>query len=164
MLTRTIGAMIAPVVMVTSCLIFLNGLFTRYESISFRMRAMHRERLDMMDAAAGMLDDGGAGSIKSRQLRRIEQMERQLPGLLRRHRGVRDAVTAVSVALIALVSSMFLIAGAQIAQLPALDLPALGAFLLGTAAFLVSVVINTRELFRSQREVAYEVEDGLRMT
>jgi Protein of unknown function (DUF2721) len=162
-LTRTIGAMIAPGVMITSCLIFFNGLISRYEAISFRLRTMHRERLDMMDAATRMLDDGEAASIKGRHLRRIEQMEQQLPGLLGRHRGVRDAVTALSVALIFLVLSMFLIAGALIVRLQALNFPALGAFLLGTAAFLVSAVINFWELRRSQHEVSCEVEDGLRM-
>ena len=162
-LLRWISAMIAPVVMITSCLIFINGLFTRYEAISFRMRAMHRERLDLMDAIAQMADSGGAGSVRSRHRRRIEQIEHQLPGLLRRHRGIRDAVTAVSLALIALVTSMFLIAGAQIARLTTFDLPALGVFLIGLAAFLVGVAINTYELWTSQREIAYEIKDGLRM-
>jgi Flp pilus assembly pilin Flp len=162
-LTRTIGAMIAPVVMITSCLIFLNGLWTRYEAISARMRAMHRERLDMMDGMELAVDRAAADPVRSRQLRRIQEMEHQLPGLLRRHRGVRDAVTAVSFALIALVMSMFLIAGAEIVHLTQLNMPALDVFLLGTAAFLLGVVINTFELWRSQREVAYEVQDGLRM-
>ena len=44
---RTISLILAPTVMITSCMLFLNGLFARYEHITARMRAMHRERLDL---------------------------------------------------------------------------------------------------------------------
>lgn len=51
-MVRTIGTILAPVVIVTSCSIFMNGLFTRYESVSARMRSVHRERLDLLDQTA----------------------------------------------------------------------------------------------------------------
>ena len=47
-IVRTISLILAPVVMISSCAIFLNGLITRYESTSVRMRAMHRERLELL--------------------------------------------------------------------------------------------------------------------
>ena len=38
--------------MITSCSIFMNGLFTRYETVTARMRSLYRERLDLLDRAA----------------------------------------------------------------------------------------------------------------
>jgi hypothetical protein len=156
-LARVIGAILSPVVMITSCSIFLNGLFTRYESVSARMRALHRERLDLLDE----IRPRGRDEATSRQRRRVEEIERQVPGLLRRHRQIRNAVVAVAVALIVLVGSMFLIAAAETTNWPVAAGLALLAFLLGTACFLVAVAIAAFELWHSQREVEYEIQDGL---
>ena len=154
-LARIIGVILAPVVMITSCSIFMNGLFTRYESISSRMRSMHRERLDLLDQART------AGDASAHDRRRIDEIERQLPGLLRRHRLIRNAVMAVVAALIVLVGGMFLIAAAEVTNWAAIAGVALLAFLLGTALFLAGVAIAAFELWHSQREVEYEIEDGL---
>jgi hypothetical protein len=154
-LARVIGAILAPVVMITSCSIFMNGLFTRYESVSARMRSLHRERLDLLDQAHP------AGGAATRERRRIASIERQLPGMLRRHRLIRNSVVAMSAAIIVLVCGMFLIAGAEVSNWTAVTGLALLAFLLGTALFLASVGIATVELWRSQREVEYEIQDGL---
>jgi hypothetical protein len=156
-LARVIGAILAPVVMVTSCSIFMNGLFTRYESVSARMRSLHRERLDLLDE----LRPHGVAAATSHQRRRIEEIERQLPGLLRRHRLIRNAVMAVAVALLVLVGGMFLIAAAETTGSAAVAILALLAFLLGTAWFLAGVAIAAFELWHSQREVEYEIQDGL---
>jgi hypothetical protein len=156
-LARIIGVILAPVVMITSCSIFMNGLFTRYESVSARMRSLHRERLDLIDQTR----PGGAGAATSHQRRRIDEIERQLPGLLRRHRLIRNAVMAVSTSLLILVGSMFLIAAAETTGWVVVAGLALLAFLLGTAAFLAGVAIAAFELWHSQREVEYEILDGL---
>jgi hypothetical protein len=158
-LTRVIGAILAPVVMVTSCSIFMNGLFTRYESVGARMRSLHRERLDLLDETRQL----AAATATSHQRRRIDEIEHQLPGLLRRHRLIRNAVMAVSLALIVLVGGMFLIAAAEITGSATAALLALLAFLLGTAAFLAGVAIAAFELWHSQREVEYEIQDGLKI-
>jgi hypothetical protein len=161
-LVRTIGAIVAPVVMITSCSIFLNGLFARYESISARMRSLHRERLDLMDAV-GRPPDGGPAATERREHRRIREVERQLPGLLLRHRLLRDAVMAVVAAMLALVTAMLLIGAAEVAHSVLVTILALLLFVAGTAAFLAGVATAARELWRSEREIAYEIEDGLRM-
>jgi uncharacterized membrane protein len=59
------------------------------------------------------------------------------------------------------VFSMFIIALAVITNTPAIAAAALLAFLIGTGALLVCIVITTLELYRSQREVAYEIQHGL---
>jgi small-conductance mechanosensitive channel len=154
-LTRIIGAILAPAVMVTSCSIFTSALFNRYESMSARMRALHRERLDLLERA------GQAGGASGQERRRIEEIERQLPGLLGRHRLVRNAILAVAVALLALVVGMLLIAAAALSHWLVVAGLALTAFLVGMAAFMAGAAISAAELWNSQREVAYEIEDGL---
>jgi uncharacterized membrane protein len=56
---------------------------------------------------------------------------------------------------------MFIIALAVITNTPLTAGTALLAFLIGTGALLVGIVITTLELYRSQREVAYEIRHGL---
>ena len=56
---------------------------------------------------------------------------------------------------------MFLIAAAEATSSEVFALLALCAFLLGSAAFLAGVAITAFELWRSQREVPFEIEDGL---
>jgi hypothetical protein len=68
---------------------------------------------------------------------------------------------AVAVSLLILVGSMFLIAAAETTGWVVVAGLALLAFLLGTAAFLAGVAIAAFELWRSQREVEYEILDGL---
>ncbi len=58
MIVRTISLILAPVVMITSCVLLLNGLLTRYEVISARMRAMHRERLDLLQVMDSKTSSG----------------------------------------------------------------------------------------------------------
>jgi hypothetical protein len=157
-LVRIVGAIVAPAVMVTSCSIALGALFTRYAELSSSMRALHRERLDLLDSIAGRTD----GDPRSRDLRRIAEIERQLPGLVGRHSQVRDSVLAVVFAVIVLVAAMFLIAAAEISKSRWLAEAALGTFLAALAAFMAGLLVAASELWRSQREVAFEIEDGLK--
>lgn len=158
---RTISLTLAPVVMITSCAILLNGLFTRYESVSVRMRAMHRERLELLhglgNTTGSIVPTGGFSTL------RIHEIEVQLPHLLRRHKLIHNAVLAVNTAILVFVTSMFIIALAVLTNSTITAIIALLAFLIGMGALMVGVIITTLELSRSQREVAYEIQDGLRL-
>ena len=88
MIIRTISLILAPVVMITSCALFLNGLLARYEFISNRMRTMHRERLELLETlgdSAGS-DKPTPGFIKQR----VSEIEIELPNILRRHKLIRE--------------------------------------------------------------------------
>jgi len=50
-----IQAMVAPVVLITTAAIMSGALLTMYGSVNDRMRAMDRERLDILTGAAGTL-------------------------------------------------------------------------------------------------------------
>jgi hypothetical protein len=156
---RTISLILAPVVMITGCAIILNGLISRYEAISVRMRAMHRERLELLEAFGNRASS--AVHTVSFVSQRVREIETQLPNLLRRHKLIRNAVLAVEVAILILVLSMFIIALAAMTNSIPTAAIALLAFLTGTSALLVGAVITTLELYRSQREVSYEIQHGL---
>lgn len=159
MIVRTISLILAPVVMITSCVLFLNGLLGRYEVITTRMRSMHHERLDILEAVGESMTHNSA--VMNVREGRVLEIETQLPALLHRHKLVRDAILAINGAILIFVGSMFVIALAVVTGAPPLAAGALLVFLAATALLLVGVIITTVELYRSQREVAYEIRHGL---
>ena len=158
---RTISLILAPVVMITSCAILLNGLLARYESVSARMRVMHRERLELLQGLRNTSSDAVPTAGFSTQ--RIHEIEVQLPQLLQRHKLIHNAVLAVNAAIVLFVACMFVIALAVLTNSTLTATIALLAFLIGTGMLLVGVITTTLELSRSQREVTYEIQDGLRL-
>jgi len=155
---RTISLILAPVVMVSSCAIFLNGLFGHYQTISARLRGMHRERLELLQTVDMSTTAERTFSII---VQRILEIDTQLPNMLRRHKLIRDAVVAIGVAVSIFITSMFIIALATAANSLLAAVIALIAFLLGTGALLVGVITTTIELYQSHREVSYEIQHGL---
>jgi Protein of unknown function (DUF2721) len=158
---RTISLILAPAVMISSCAIFLNGIITRYESVGTRMRTMHHERLDLLHGLEDTTSsDKPADGFSTH---RIHEIEVQLPRLLRRHKLLRNAVLTENSAIAFFVTSMFIIALAALTNSTLIATAALLIFLTGTGALLVGVIITTLELSRSQREVTYEIQDGLKL-
>jgi hypothetical protein len=155
---RTISLILAPVVMVSSCAIFLNGLFGHYQTISARLRAMHRERLELLQTVDVSTAAKRPVNIT---IQRILEIDTQLPKMLRRHELMRDAVVAICGAVCIFITSMFIIALASATNSSLAAVIALIAFLLGTGALLVGVITTTIELYQSHREVSYEIQHGL---
>src|SRR5436190_3040800 len=104
---RNIQVIIAPVVMITACAILLQGLVNRYNALNDRMRAMTRERFDL-------LHSGGERDAVTTE--RLEELDTQLPDLLHRHKLVRDSVLSVYIAVMLYLASMFVIAFAALAN------------------------------------------------
>lgn len=156
---RTISLILAPAVMISSCAIFLNGIITRYESVGTRLRVMHHERLEILQGLGHTTSSGA--STNGFGTHRIQEIEVQLPLLLHRHKLLCNAVVTESSAIACFVASM-MIALAALTNLTLIANAALLLFLIGTGTLLVGVFITTLELSRSQREVAYEILDGLK--
>jgi Protein of unknown function (DUF2721) len=157
-ITHTISLILAPVVMISSCAIFLNGLFGHYQTIAARLRAMHRERLELIQTAGTSTTAEVSVDII---VQRILEIDTQLPNMLRRHKLIRNAVVAIGVAISIFITSMFIIALATAANSPLAAVIALLAFLIATGALLVGVITTTVELYRSHREVSYEIQHGM---
>ncbi|WIG59942.1 MAG: hypothetical protein OJF49_002690 [Ktedonobacterales bacterium] len=160
-IVRAITLILAPVVMVSSCAVFLNGLQSRYNSLSDRLRQMHRERLKILRKTNKPVDEALA-AVTGIYAIRLNELDKQLPKLLYRFSMMRNAIVTLQIAIATFVLSMFVIAAATLTGFILIAIAAEFIFLLGTAILLTGVLITTREVYRSHREVRYEIYDGLR--
>jgi hypothetical protein len=153
--TRTIQLILAPVVMISACAIFVSGLLSHYEAINARMRTMARERLDILRGHA----DGGRFVRE-----RLGEIDAQLPQLLQRHALVHHSLLAAYFAILILVVSMCAIAFSALTAAEWLVALILAMFTAGILAFLISVVLIALEVRTSQQAVAFEAQRVLRLS
>jgi hypothetical protein len=159
---RTIQFILAPVVMITSCAVLLNGLLARYAAVNDRLRTMDHERFDLLVRSVA-LGSSEANHEKALVDERLDEIDTQLPILLRRHQVLRDGLLALYGAILVFVAAMFAIATVVIASLPAVTYGALVLFLLGNALLLFSVLLIVIEVRMSHRALRYEVGRLLRL-
>lgn len=148
MVGQIIQFILAPVVMITSCALVLNGLLARYAAINDRLRLMAHERLELLRAAYA--DDPFV-------VERVAEIDRQLPDLLRRHRQTHDAVLLVYCAVLLFIASMFVIAVLVISGAAWVSSLVLVLFLGAILALMGGVALAVIEIFGSHRAVHYEV-------
>jgi hypothetical protein len=151
--TRTIQLILAPVVLVSACAIFVSGLLSHYEAINGRMRTMARERLEIV---RGRVDGDRFVS------ERLGELDAQLPQLLQRHALVHHSLLAAYFGILILVASMSAIAFSALSAAEWLVALILAMFVAGILAVLLSVVLIALEVRTSQQAVAYEVQRVLR--
>lgn len=154
---QAIQTILAPVVIVTSCAILIGGMLTLYGATNDRMRALSRERLDLLRTSGGALSMTIAKPDEYTTERLIE-IDRQLPQLLSRHKRIHDAILVEYCAILLLVACMFVIAVSVATHSSPVANAALGLFLAGIAVMLAGVGVMAREIWRSHITVAYEVE------
>jgi hypothetical protein len=155
-LARTIQFILAPVVMISSCAVLLNGMLARYASVNERLRTMDRERFDLLVRNAALR--GAAVTLEAALVgERLDEIDSQLPILLRRHQMLRDGLLALYGATMAFVVAMFAIATVVIANAESVDYGALILFLVGNALLLLSISLIVVEVRVSHRAVRYEV-------
>jgi hypothetical protein len=145
---------LAPVVMVSSAAVILNGLMTHYGEVNGRIRDMNHELLDL----SGSL--GGANEVL--QVERFHEIKHQLPQLLRRHGLVHDAMLAIYCAIAVLVLSMVASAVTAISDVAWLGPGIVGLLLLGTALLLFGVVLVAIEVHRGRQSIIYETQHLIR--
>ena len=86
MIGQIIQFIVAPVVMISSCALILNGLLARYGAINDRLRLMTHERLELLRT-----DKNDPLTAE-----RVSEIDRQIPILLHRHKQLHDAVLLTS--------------------------------------------------------------------
>ena len=153
-ITRTIQLILAPVVMLSACAIFVGGLLSHYEALNARMRSMARERLELLRT-----------SLESDRFfdERLAELDVQLPQLLERHALVHHALLAAYSGMLILVASMCAIAFSAVTAAEWLVALVLAMFVAGILAILLSVVLIALEVRTSQQAVAFEVQRVLRL-
>jgi hypothetical protein len=152
--TRTIQLILAPVVLLSACSIFVGGLLSHYEAINARMRAMVRERLEILR---------GPNERDLLSTERLAEIDIQLPQLLHRHGLVHHALLAAYVGILILVASMCAIAFSAVSQADWLVTLVLALFVTGILAILVSVLLIALEVQMSRRAVSFEVDRVLHL-
>ena len=155
MVARTIQLIIAPAVMVTSCCIFGAGLLGHYSTIGERLRVTVRERVDL-------IRETEAESMSRLILReRLEDIDYQIPHLLRHHLLVRTSLAGILIAMVFYILDMFVIAFSVISNQSALYSAILLVFMLGVASQFVGVICAVFDAFMSHRIYAYETRHAM---
>jgi len=149
---RTIQTILAPAVMVSACGLLLLGMQNKYGRINDRLRALARERLELLPRRGDPLSDV-----------RLMAIDRQIPDLLLRVRIQHDAVLRLFQAVIAFVADAFIIAASLFVYADALNLLALAVFLVGMALVLWATALAAREIAISTRAVTSEIEDIMKV-
>jgi hypothetical protein len=150
--TRTIQLVLAPVVMVSACSIFVGGVLSRYTNLSDRIRAMTSERLELLRGASTTVHD--ADMLRTERLREIDV---ELPDLAHRHRLLHHAALAIYVAILILVGSMCLAAATALVPGDWIMGLVLLLFVCGVLAMLLGVAFVALEVRTSQRALQFEV-------
>jgi Protein of unknown function (DUF2721) len=155
-IARTIQFILAPVVMITSCAILVSGVLSLYAAINDRLRALAKERLELL---RGPADEVSMSTLAGDAFKteRLDEIDAQLPGLLRRHELVHRSALAIYTSIALFVVSMFVIALASAPGAASLATMALIVFLVGTAVLLLGVVAVGVEIRTSNQAVRYEV-------
>ena len=155
-----VQAMVAPVVLITTAAILSGGLLTMYSSVNDRMRAMDRERLDILTGAAGTLLS--ASEVPPAGRERLTQIDTQLPGtLLRWHRPPHNAVLVIYTGVAVLVLSVIAIGLAVTGRSGAAGTAALALVLAGTVMVLGGLLLAARSIMISMDAIDYEVRRAL---
>jgi hypothetical protein len=125
-----------------------------YASVNDRMRAMVGERF-------ALLGPDLRGPAAARDSERLDEIDRQLPLLLRRHRLLRDAVLLTYTAIVGVVASMFLVAVAVTANAAWVATAALWVLLVSTIVLSGALIQTVRAVRRSDDAVTIEVTRAL---
>ena len=151
MVTRTIQLIIAPVVMITSCCILTTGLLAHYSSIGERLHEMVRERAQLLR---------GAGAGERSELvadQRLQDIDEQLPSLLRHHWLMRTSLGGVFSAIAFFIVDMFIIAITVISNPLGLSGAILIVFLSGVISLLAGVIAALLDIHLSHKIHSFEM-------
>ncbi|HEY4385607.1 MAG TPA: DUF2721 domain-containing protein [Ktedonobacteraceae bacterium] len=159
-LTHIISLIVAPVVMISCCILFLNGQLQRYDSISVRMRSMTQERFELLRSTTPSLDET-IDTMDDFCKIRLDEIEIQLPHLLKRHKLIHDAALLIGMATLIFVISMFLLAIAAIQNSGHMAFISFVTFLGGVAVVWLGGIIILYELNKSHLSIRYEVMHSL---
>jgi Protein of unknown function (DUF2721) len=151
-----ISAMVAPVVLITTGALLSNGLLVIYGATNDRMREMTRERLEIRTGPSGSLLTTAECTPSGRE--RLDEINHQLPLILRRHRLTRYAVLLIYSGIGVLVLSVIGIAIAVTRHSESFARAALGLVLAGTVVMLAGLVVAASSLAESADAISWAVK------
>jgi uncharacterized membrane protein len=149
---QTIQLIIAPVVLITACALIQNAILGRYASVGQYMRSLTLERLNLLRSNDDMF-----------YLERLQEIDRQIPLLIQRHRLLQNTVLIIYGAIVIFLVNMFAIALAVALDTGAIATFALLLFLGGTGTLLTGVCSTALEVRMSHRAICYETNQISRL-
>jgi hypothetical protein len=156
--TRTIQFILAPVVMVSTCSMLLGNLLSRYAVINNRLRSLAQEHRTLTRTDVPTTMGATPDAPAARAALRLQEIDAQLPSLLRRHRLMRRSVLIVNHAILVFFADMLVIALASLeATVGWATGLALLCFLVGIALAAVGLFLSTQEVRTSHLAVLHDV-------
>jgi hypothetical protein len=151
---KTINLIIAPVVMITTCAIVVNGLILRYASLGDRLRTVNRELRDLQESEV---------AHHQHKALRMQELESMLGDLLKHHHFVHDALVLTYTAILVFMLDMLVISIAVATRISWLAQMALIVFLGGVAVLFGGMVLIAYELRTSHYSIQFEVHRTCRL-
>ena len=145
---QTIQLIIAPVVLITACALIQTAILGRYAAVGQYLRSLALERLQLLrsDEAKDQF-----------YLERMQEIDRQIPLLTRRHRLLQNTVLIVYLSMSIFLMNMFAIAFSVASSSAEIATLTLALFLLGTGVLFVGVCSIAIEVRMSHRAICYEI-------
>jgi ABC-type multidrug transport system fused ATPase/permease subunit len=145
---KTINLIIAPVVMLTTCGMMLNGLMGRYSWLSDRVRSVHQERLSLLELEL---------SPQQFQHEQLHSLDRLLQDLLQHHHQLHDVLVLIYLSILVFMLDMLVIALAIASNMAWLHQWVIVVFLIGIGILLASMVMIAHELRTSHDSIQLEL-------
>jgi hypothetical protein len=152
--TKTIDLIIAPVVLITACVLTINGLIVRYNSLADYIRTLNRE-------VSGLRNTNTEQNQAKEQ--RLQELEYLLSDLLHHHHFVHDAALMVYLSILIFMLDMLVIAIAVATNINWLSQMALIVFLSGVAILFIGMLLIANELLTSHHSIQLEVQHNCRL-
>jgi hypothetical protein len=144
-----IQLVIAPTVMISGCTMIQNGVLGRYSQISIRLRALNRERAELL--ATDNVPESVFGEA-------IGLIDGQLISLCHRHQLIQKASLILYGAIGMFILSMLTISLTKIFAIASLSSVVLILFLLGTSNLLIGVILASLEVQISHQAIRSEMK------
>jgi Flp pilus assembly protein TadB len=147
--TQAIELIIAPVVMITSCALLLNGILARYAIIESRLQEAYGEKLGLSQQER---------SEERGKAKRITLPEQIIPDLLRHHHLLHEGLERIYYAILIFMFDMLAIAVSVLTAWPWINQFVVFIFLIGLAVLLWGLVYIAQEIRISHVSVQLDVD------
>ncbi|MBM0745077.1 DUF2721 domain-containing protein (plasmid) [Phormidium sp. CLA17] len=146
--TKIIGLIIAPVVLVTACVLIVNGLIIQYNSIGDRILTVNQKIIKLRSVHINEDD------IETQHLPELEVL---LLDLFKHHHFVHDAILLIYLSILIFMLDMLVIAIAVTTNINWLALMTLIIFLSGVATAFLGIILISYETSTSHYSIQLEV-------
>lgn len=146
--TKIISLIIAPVVLITACVLIVNGLIIRYNSIEDRLRTVNQEISKLRSVHINEDDT---------ETQHLPELEVLLFDLFRHHHFVHDAILLIYLSILIFMLDMLVIAIAVATNINWLAQMTLIIFLSGVATAFLGIILISYETGTSHYSIQLEV-------